>query len=247
VSENNNPYDTLFRAAFAEPQAAKDLTLFLLPQSRERGFAAAQVTVEPESLVDEQARTHRTDLLLQFSRPRRGGATRAASAYVYVLYEHKSYSYRWVTVQLLRYMATIWQRLTGETDKHGDGLLPEILPVVIYHGGEPWAAPLQFAELVEGGREAAHVPHYEPVFVDLTGIEDHRITGPLRLMLGLIALKYARKKMTQADGDLLTELLHRGSADPATRHLVQVVEQVYVTVKPESEVKALVAAATRLA
>ena len=109
-------------------------TKFLLPQSRERGFAAAQVTVEPESLIDEEARTHRTDLLLQFSRPRRGGATRAASAYVYVLYEHKSYSYRWVTVQLLRYMATIWQRLTGETDKHGDGLLPEILPVVIYHG-----------------------------------------------------------------------------------------------------------------
>jgi hypothetical protein len=163
-----------------------------------------------------------------------------------VLYEHKSYSYRWVTVQLLRYLATIWQRLTGETDKHVDGLLPEILPVVIYHGSEPWAAPLQFAELVEGGRDAAHVPHYEPVFVDLTRIENHLITGPLRLMLGLVALKYARKKMTQADVNLLTELLHRGSADPATRHLVQVVEQTYVTVKPESEVQALVAAATRL-
>jgi hypothetical protein len=183
------------------PRAAKALSLFLLPDARERGFAGATVTVEPESLVDHAARMHRTDLLLEFNWPQRrpGGAgtsraTGARSAYVYVLYEHKSSPYRWVTVQLLRYMATIWQRLIDDTERHADGLLPEILPVVIYHGKEKWGAPQQFAELIEGGRQALHVPHYEPVFINITTLADQEITGSLRLVLGLVALKYTRQR-----------------------------------------------------
>jgi hypothetical protein len=113
MAENRNPYDTLFRGAFADPGAGKELTLFLLPEQHSRRLAGAQVTVEPESLIDQDARARYTDLLLQFRRPG-GRDTPGSSAYVYVLYEHKSYPYRWVTVQLLLYMTTLWQRLTGE-------------------------------------------------------------------------------------------------------------------------------------
>ncbi|TVQ18491.1 MAG: hypothetical protein EA382_17675 [Spirochaetaceae bacterium] len=66
VSETNTPYDALFRAAFVDPQTARELTLFLLPERHASRLAGARVTVEPESLVDRHARTHRTDLLLQF-------------------------------------------------------------------------------------------------------------------------------------------------------------------------------------
>ncbi|TVQ26615.1 MAG: hypothetical protein EA382_05020 [Spirochaetaceae bacterium] len=66
VSDTNTPSDTLFRAAFADPQTARELTLLLLPERYASRLAGARVTVEPESLVDQQARTHRTDLLLQF-------------------------------------------------------------------------------------------------------------------------------------------------------------------------------------
>ena len=135
VSDTNTPYDTLFRTAFEKPETAHELTLFLLPEAHAGRLADARVTVEPESLVDDQARKHRTDLLLEFTWPRRKARTAPPrTAYVYVLYEHKSYRYRWVTVQLLRYMATIWQRLVTEREQHHDDALPEILPVVLYHG-----------------------------------------------------------------------------------------------------------------
>ena len=151
MSENTNLYDTLFRAAFAEPRAAKALSLFLLP---------------------------------------------------------------------------------------------DVLPVVIYHGKEKWGAPQQFAELIEGGRQALHVPHYEPVFINITTLADREITGSLRLVLGLVALKYTRLEMDEAAEELLTDLFHRGMADPRTRYLVRVAQQVYTLVKPEKVVDRLVAVAT---
>jgi predicted transposase/invertase (TIGR01784 family) len=244
MAENRNPYDALFRGAFSDPETGKELTLFLLPEQHSRRLAGAQVTVEPESLIDLEVRAHYTDLLLRFRRPG-GGDAPHSSAYVYVLYEHKSYPYRWVTVQLLRYMTTLWQRLASEPAQHRSGLLPEILPVVVYHGDRAWNRPLQFAELVTDGESADHVPHFEPVFIDLSEIPDNRIRGSLRTVLGILALKHARLHMERSAMELLTELLHRAEHDPAARPLARLVEQVYAQVKSAEEVRQLVAAASR--
>jgi hypothetical protein len=46
--------------------------------------------------------------------------------------------------------------------------------------------------------------------------------------------------------DRLTEVLHRGEADPAVRHLARVVQRIYVQVKSLEEMDGLVAAASRL-
>jgi predicted transposase/invertase (TIGR01784 family) len=248
VSDTNTPYDTLFRTAFEKPETAQELTLLLLPQTHAGRLAGARVTVEPELLVDDQARKHRTDLLLQFTWPRRTArdSSSSSTAYVYVLYEHKSYRYRWVTAQLLHYMATIWQRLSTEREQHQDDVLPEILPVVLYHGEERWDAPLQFAELIARGPDSTHTPNYRPVFVDLTTIPDDQITGSLRAVLGLVAMKYSRLQLKQDAVDRLTELLHRGEADPAVRHLARVVQRIYANVKSSDDVERLVAAASRL-
>ncbi len=247
MSDTNTPYDTLFRATFEKPGTATELTLLLLPETHAGRLAGGRVRVEPDSLVDAHARTHRTDLLLEFTWPRRtAGTSSVRTAYVYILYEHKSYRYRWVTVQLLRSMATIWHRIATERKGHRNEPLPEILPVVLYHGEERWNAPLEFAELIANGTASLHVPHYRPVFVDLTEIPDQQITGSLRAVLGLVALKHSRLQLGQGATDLLTELLHRGEADPAVRHLVRVVQHIYAQVKSSEEMEGLVAAASRL-
>ncbi|TVQ28533.1 MAG: hypothetical protein EA382_01815 [Spirochaetaceae bacterium] len=244
VSDTNTPYDTLFRAAFDEPETARELTLLLLPERYASRLASARVTLEPETLVDRKARYRRTDLLLRFTSP--GTTTTDRTTYVYVLYEHKSYRDRWVTVQVLHAMATIWQRLAGKTGRREGELLPEILPVVLYHGAEAWNAPLQVADLIAGGRDSPHVPHYRPIFLDLRTVPDDAITGSLRAVLGLVALKHVRLKLEDATAEILTELLHRAHADPTTRHLARVIEQVYVIVRSAEDVKRLMTAASRL-
>lgn len=216
MTTNDNPYDTLFRAAFGDAATAKELTLLLLPQDYAARLSEATVTIEPESLVDPREGTRWTDLLLRFAPPD------GKAAYVYVLYEHKSTPDRWVSLQLLRYMAVLWQRLAAGADatpgdRRSVPLLPEIVPVVLYHGDRSWTAPLQFAELVAGGGASAHTPQFEPHLVNLGEIPDEQITGSLRAVLGLLALKHVRLRIAERTAELLVELLHRAEGEPALR------------------------------
>ena len=72
-----------------------------------------------------------------------------------------------------------------------------------------------------------------------SGRPDHRIAAA-RNVLGLVALKYSRLQLAAGmPMDRLTELLHRGEADPAVRHLVRVVQQIYANVKSSDDVKRL--------
>ncbi len=246
MTTNNNPYDTLFRAAFGDPATAKELTLLLLPQEHAARLCGAAVSVEPESLVDPRERTRWTDLLLRFEPP--GGEP----AYVYVLYEHKCTPERWVSLQLLRYMAVLWQKLTGtaessgETPVHPPRLLPEIVPVVLYHGERAWTQPLQFADLVAGNTAAGYTPRFEPHLVNLAEIPDEQITGSLRSVLGLLALKHVRLRIAERTAELLVELLHRAEQNPALRPLVELIERVYVATKSRSDVRLIVAVASRM-
>ena len=115
----------------------------------------------------------------------------------------------------------------------------------LYHGERRWKAPLRFTKLIAGGERSPYIPRFAPLFVNLTQIPDSRVTGSLRAVLGLLALKHARLKMAQDTVELLTDLLHRGEADPSVRHLARIVEQIYVSVKSAEEVRRLVAAASR--
>ena len=245
MTTNDNPYDTLFRAAFGDPATAKELTLLLLPQEHAARLSGAAVSVEPESLVDPRERTRWTDLLLRFESPD------CEQAYVYVLYEHKSTPDRWVSLQLLRYMAVLWQKLTGtaesdETPVHPPRLLPEIVPVVLYHGERAWTQPLQFSDLVAGNTAAGYAPRFEPHVVNLAEIPDEQITGSLRSVLGLLALKHVRLRLAERTAELLVELLHRAEQNPALRPLVELIERVYVATKSRTDVRRLLAAASRM-
>ncbi len=180
-TKKDNPYDTLFRAAFADPDTAKELTLLLLPAPYGKRLAEAEVTVDPHPLIDPRAARGRTDLLLQFAWPEGGNERRA---YVYVLYEHKSGPDQWVCLQLLRYMATLWYRLKADPDTHTEGRLPGILPIVLYHGEERWSGPPEFAQLVGTGAGAPYMPNFAPVFINLARLPDRRITGSLKAIRG---------------------------------------------------------------
>jgi hypothetical protein len=229
MAENRNPYDTLFRGAFADPEAGKELTLFLLPEQHSRRLAGAQVTGEPESLIDQDAKGALHGSAAAVSPAGRQGILRSSSAYVYVLYEHKSYPYRWVTVQLLLYMATLWQRLTGETAQHRSGRLPEILPVVVYHGERAWNRPVAVRRAGRRRRVSRRA----------TSSQCSSTCLPNHVLLGLLALKHARLRM-RSDG-LPASPCRAGSG----RQLARLLEQVYAQVKSAAEVRQLVAAASR--
>jgi len=91
-----------------------------------------------------------------------------------------------VAFQVLRYMVRIWEPHLRE---HGS--LWPILPVVVYHGEEPWwvARNLQaLFELPEALRR--YTPEYRYELCDLSAYDDGQLKGELFLQVGLMAMKY---------------------------------------------------------
>ena len=229
----HNPYDAFFREAFEDPHTARELTQFAAPEFATR-YSRATISVKRDSLVPPELRSRQTDLLIRFD-------GQDQSAYAFVLYEHKSYPDRWVSLQLLRYLLIIWSR-EPKQERSGINYLPPIMPIVIYHGRKTWKQPREFSELVaDMNRE--HVPYFRPAFVNLAIIEPDQITGSLRFVLALASLKYVQQKLEERVARRLVSLFDKGRRDPEVADLAQLAERLYVQTRSREEIEHLTAIA----
>jgi predicted transposase/invertase (TIGR01784 family) len=103
-----NPHDRFFRELFAHPDIAADFLRHYLPEKVAALLDPASAQLRKDSFVDEALQEHLSDLLYEV-RLREG-----QEAYLYVLFEHKSYPEPMVAFQLLRYMVRIWEQEMDE-------------------------------------------------------------------------------------------------------------------------------------
>ncbi len=179
----SNPHDRFFKQTFGRPEVAREFVTRFLPPEVVAHLDVNTLTPVRGSFVDRSLREHSSDLLFRVQR-KDGG-----SAYVYMLFEHKSVPERSTAWQLLRYMTRIWER-----EWRGGRALAPIVPVVVYHGVRAWDAPTNFVDLV-GAPDAltAHVPDFEYHLVDLSRFSDDELARGAFLGIGLMVLKYAMR------------------------------------------------------
>jgi hypothetical protein len=89
--------------------------------------------------------------------PRHGGG----DTYLMLLLEFQSTPDRWMALRALVYVGLLWQHLVREKQLPPDGMLPPVLPVVVYNGDPRWAMPLALRELV-GLPEDTPLWRYQP-------------------------------------------------------------------------------------
>jgi len=139
------PHDALFKAVFGQPEHARGALRAVLPVAIAEALDWATLAACPGSFIDPRLNGQHTDLLFSVSW-RAGG-----DALVYVLFEHQSAPDDWMAFRLLRYLLRIWER--WRTEQAGPGTrktLPVVLPVVLYHGAEPWSVALHDRSGVDG-------------------------------------------------------------------------------------------------
>jgi len=69
--------------------------------------------------------------------------------YVFVLMELQSTVQRFMALRLWVYVALLYQHLVKQRELTPTGLLPPVLPVVLYNGEAPWTAPQTLQELIQ--------------------------------------------------------------------------------------------------
>ena len=204
---NSNPYDRFFRTAFHGEEEAKGLTQNILPAEYLRKIDIDSIEVLSESLIEPGQRDRYSDLLLKFrpagkpihEKPNTADSreiqttgdtedSEADDIFVYCLYEHKSYRYSLAPLQMLGYVLRI-------LNMHRKGTtLPEVIPVLFYHGKGQWIRSRTVQDLFSV--EGPHIPAFEPIFVDLVRMDNSELHGPARVLLSLLFLKYIKKQFT---------------------------------------------------
>ena len=180
MAERSNPHDEFFKYALGRPETARDFLSNALSPGVTALLDLATVELASGSFVDTHLRAHFSDLLYRVKL--RDGH----DAYVYMLFEHKSYPEPQIAFQLLKYMVRIWER--AMRDKTA---LAPIMPLVIYHGAEHWRIGRNFQALLSLSPELApYVPEYRYWLYDLSEYTDDEIKGEVLLRTALLALKH---------------------------------------------------------
>lgn len=105
-----------------------------------------------------------------------------------MLFEHKSFSDPLISLQLLRYMARIWEQALKEGKARP---LPPIIPLVIYHGRVKWKIGLEFCNLFDLPEGLENfVPNFQYMLCDLSSYSDEEIKGAVMLKAAMLLLKH---------------------------------------------------------
>ena len=187
----SKPHDKFFKAVLAEPKAVSALFRERLPSALAAQLADRPPRLVEGSFISPMLRELYSDRLYKLAL--KGGGR----LFVYCLVEHKSTAEPRVALQLLRYLVEVWEQLARQTT----GTLPQVVPMLVYHGEKPWTVGPYFQALVDqGARPGVRPLDFEMVVVDLGAIEDDALSANPRLRAGLMGLKYATRELSQSRG-----------------------------------------------
>ncbi len=188
MASPENPHDKLFRALLDDPARARALLRDHLPEAVVAELADAPPEPVEGTFIDQALRGSQSDRLFRVA------LKDGDDAYIYTLLEHKSTPDPRTPVQILGYLARIWDRFLAETEGAPERL-PAILPMVIYHGRAPWTVPTSVMEWIAAPpaiRDQLRDLRY--VLRDLGPMDDTALARDRAVRAALTALKHAGDK-----------------------------------------------------
>lgn len=154
-----NPHDKFFKEMFGNVETAKDFIINYLPEKVLQIIDVDTLTVQKDSFINKELQGSHTDLLFKVNICNEEG-------YLYLLFEHKSYLDRGISLQLLKYMVNIWET---KRIKERESELPVIIPLVIFHGQSKWKIPTSLSDILNGYMKLpeevkVYVPNFSYLF-----------------------------------------------------------------------------------
>ena len=114
--------------------------------------------------------------------------------YVYLLLEFQSTVDRYMAVRMLTYLGLLYQDLIKAGQLPESGLLPAVLPLVLYNGSGRWQAAWELEALIDPRPEglAKYRPRLRYLLIDEGEFAEDELNPLQNLVAGLFALENAR-------------------------------------------------------
>ncbi|MBU1171552.1 MAG: Rpn family recombination-promoting nuclease/putative transposase [Proteobacteria bacterium] len=175
-------HDKLFKITWSNLENARSFLENYLPPDLLSIFDLNSLEICKGSFVEKDLKEFHSDLLYKVK-------TNGGSAYIYFLFEHKSYPDSLIHLQLLKYMIGIWDLgIKQNKRKH----LDIIVPLVMYHGKTIWNSPENFGGLFTGTPDIAqmYIPDFQYLLFDLHNYSDQQIRGTIVSRLVMLMFKH---------------------------------------------------------
>ena len=104
-----NPHDKFFKETLGMRKNARSFLENYLPVQIRELIQIDSLEIEKDSFVTQELQDYYSDLLYKVKFGSYDG-------YIYLLFEHKSYSEKWICLQLLEYILQIWKRFAPVGD-----------------------------------------------------------------------------------------------------------------------------------
>jgi predicted transposase/invertase (TIGR01784 family) len=180
----HNPHDGYFQAIMRNKESAVDFLKNYLPADILRFIDIKTLQIKKDSFITKELKRFYSDILYQV-------AIKDHKAYIYLLFEHKSYPEKLIAFILLKYMVKIWELECKQQPELR--LLPPIIPLVFYHGKEKWNIGSRLSDSIFlGDREELKVwiPDFTYTLYDFSPYSDAQIKGSILLKICLDLFKH---------------------------------------------------------
>jgi len=170
------PHDKFFKEMFSKKEVAESFIKNYFPQDLLELFNTDDLEITKDSFVDEDLKEFFSDVVYRVK-------INDHDAFIYCLFEHKSYPDKKVSFQLLKYMTKIWNLYLKQNNS---GKLPVILPLLIYHGGKRYNIDKRFSSRFNiQANTKKFIPDFEYLLFDFSKYSDLEIIGSIQLQIVL--------------------------------------------------------------
>ncbi len=175
-------HDGLFRVTFDNKNLAESFARENLPAEITKDLDFRSMTLDKDTFVDQKLSRCYSDMLYYIR-------YKDNPAYLYFLFEHKSWEPDFPALQLLKNMAFIWEKHVQKNK--GIEKLPPIIPLLIYHGEYAWKADTRFSALFDiPAALEKYIPEFSYELYDVSHMPEEQIKGEVELRIVLMAFRY---------------------------------------------------------
>lgn len=178
-------HDTAYKQLFAHPEMVRDLLRGYMPGDLLSQLDLATLERVNGSYAEGEGTQRHSDMVWK---ARLDGQW----LYFYVLLEFQSEPDRWMALRMFVYVGLLYQDLIKRHELAADGLLPPVLPIVLYDGIRPWNASLSLGELIAAAPDG--LEEYQPEMRYLLIERRHAYDGPIEDNLILLLFRAAETR-----------------------------------------------------
>ena len=209
MSGINNIHDKFFKQNMTERKTVQSLLENYLPEPVLKLIDLSELEPEKDSMIEEELTDLFSDLIYRVKINNR-------AAYLYLLFEHKSYPEKKISLQLLKYIRAFWEL---KAKQESGGKLPLVIPLVFYHGRQQWQIGLRLADLLDEipAEIKEYIPDFQYIIYDFSAESEEEIKGvtELRIFLQLVKTIFSGVDFSEKLGEIIelfNELTDEGKA-----------------------------------